>query len=280
MDENIRQPLPRVGPLAEGIYTFPARPANLAVWLLLAFGLTVLALIGCGLHGLIGLMYSVGEKSDFTGPSMIIFRGGWNVFTSLCVFALLFSLHPAACFLRVVEETAAGIDEVGWPKDPWYEYLGNCLHLLWLIAFCLAIAFLALALAAVALPLTRAWWWSLALTLAWLLFPIVLLSTLAGGAWWTLFDLRVLAGLARKPIVASFLYVNGLLIYVPCVVLGYFTILEFNWFLVPLIGFVWPTALLSYARVLGRTGFVLTHEGKKKSGKKKRKKATEEDDEA
>jgi hypothetical protein len=50
-------------------------------------------------------------------------------------------------------------------------------------------------------------------------------------------------------------------------------IVSLTWWLAPIIGAIWATCLLWYARALGRVGYVLAEEKRRVSRKKKRKKA-------
>ena len=91
--------------------------------------------------------------------------------------------YAAYCFLVVVQDTAAGIDEVIWPNEPVQDWLGEAVYLLALIAIWLAPAgILARALREDLLPEDGP---LRLLVLAgpglWLYFPIGLLSSTTGS---------------------------------------------------------------------------------------------------
>jgi hypothetical protein len=258
----------------DGVYSFPGQPANLPVWLLLAVGLTIFALIISGLRGVYVLVTDLPPGTEITGGGGFVLRGAAQVTASLTVLSVLFSLHPAACFLRVIEETAAGTETIEWPREPWFDYLGRWFYLLWLVA--ISIAFSALVMLTV--PLSGRLWWCPVLLLSWFIFPVFLLSTLSGGAWWMLVDGPMFVRLLQRPGAALFLVVNVVVMAIPWAVLGYFAIVELHMWLIPAIGVTWSTMLLIYGRALGRTGWAITFEEKRRVMKRRKKRRPVADD--
>jgi hypothetical protein len=272
---------PPVPPLWEGVYTFPGRPENIVPWLLLTAYLTLIGLFAAGLNALLRfIILPMGDESVMFGLSPIVLAGSRYIFTGLLVLTLFFSLHVSILFSRVVEDTAGGRDEVGWPKEPWLDLVGKWFFLLWLV-LCSVVAgtFLSgpVLLAIPAMP--KVVWLYVALALAWFCFPVFLLSTMSAASPWVILDPNILVVMARKPAVTAFLYLNALLIFVPAALVGALVIMEFYLWLTPVMGLVWSTALLSYARVLGRAGYAYSYEGKPKRKLKKRKKIRRESDE-
>ncbi|HYT92230.1 MAG TPA: hypothetical protein VEL76_26180, partial [Gemmataceae bacterium] len=84
-------------------------------------------------------------------------------------------------FLVVVIGTAAGNDAVEWPDEPYFDWLGRALLLLWLTAFWLVpVGITAKVLAPVFLPDDPVLRVALpAVPLFWLLFPVSVLSSLS-----------------------------------------------------------------------------------------------------
>src|SRR6478672_2298113 len=108
--------------------------------------------------------------------------------------------YAAHCFLTVVEQTAAGNDEVVWPDEPYLDWLWQAAYMLWLSALWLApLVFGARAVvasqtgsAAVARFLLTA------AVLTWLVFPLSLLSSLSASSHWVLFAPRLMLRLVTR----------------------------------------------------------------------------------
>jgi hypothetical protein len=244
-------------PLWDAVYTFPFRLHNLRVFVILLIGLMLLALLAAGLHGLYEMMFSTPEEAELSSFSGLVHRGALHVFVCMFVLTVFVSLHQAAIFLRIIEDTAAGIDEVAWPRDPWFENFMRWLYLAWVFAVSAAgPAFFFFTVSRV-LRVHPAIFWIATLTFAWLIFPIVLLSTLSANAFYMLLHPPMLLRLAKKPLAAGFLYMNALMFVFPCAILGYAVIGEYHFWLLPVLGVIWTIALLVYARALGRVGFEL-----------------------
>jgi len=161
--------------------------------------------------------------------------------------------YAAHCFLVVLDGTAAGNDEVGWPDEPMFDWIGQAAHLLWLVAFWLVPLGLAQrSLKAVFLPdaplLLR--FLLLAVPLLWLLFPISLLSSLGAGARWVFFNPKLLPRLGRSFGSLLLLYLLSGLLLGGCAAVWYFA-LSGAGVLVLLAAPAGAAALLIYARLLG-----------------------------
>jgi hypothetical protein len=249
------------------VYTFPWQISNLWIWVLLTAAMMILALIFCGFAALIALM----KEHEFSSAAFFVWTGSARIFGGLCLLTILFSIFPAAYFLSVVEDTANGNEEVEWSDLLWYEALWKWLLLLWVFGCCMAVSTVAVLCVRVVLPLPAALAWATALAFALLLFPIPLLSTLIGGAPWILVHPTLLVRLAQEPLAGLGLYVHSVVFMVPCLGLGFWMILERQWWLAPIVGIIWSTCFLCYARALGQAAFVLAQDDRRRRRKKKRR---------
>jgi hypothetical protein len=276
-EEYYRKAPPPLPPLWEGIYSFPGRPENIAPWLILTVYLTLIACFLAWLYALLALVLGFGEETVLFGGGPIVLRGGLYVFIGCVVLTVFFSIHVGIYFSRVVEDTAAGIDEVGWPKEPWLDNLGKPFFFFWLLSVTAVLAFLVGGAAAFVIP-GRYWLiaWG---ALIWFLFPLPLYSTMSAGSPWMIFEPVILGRLLQRPLLLLFLYLNSLLIFVVCFAPAYPFIVHYTsyWWLTPIIGVIWSTMLLSYGRVLGRVAYALTREKKRPKKRRKRPRAEESD---
>lgn len=247
-------------PLWDGIYTFPFRLDNLRIVILLLISFTFMALIGCGMHALVSLMLKQSPASEMPGLGTLMDRAALYVFLCLFVLAVFVSLHQAAIFLRVVEETSAGIDEVTWPKDPWTDYLGKALFLGWVCLMSCGVWGLLLLPVFQVLPLSRVVGWILVLLFGWFTFPIVLLSTMSASAFWMVLHPPLIWRMIQKPLPILFLFGNAMLFLFPAAIVGYGVIGEYHFILLPFLAPIWTLSALVYGRVLGRVGFELIKE--------------------
>ncbi|MGE3804533.1 MAG: hypothetical protein AB7K24_07660 [Gemmataceae bacterium] len=259
-------------PLFQGVLGFPLQGESLKPWVLVSLALMMLALIAVSFRALISIL----PEDISNGFAMLVYRGSWHVFTGLTLFAILFSFYPSACFLAVVQDSAAGAEEVQWPTDLWFEFAWKLLFMVWLALASLALA--ALLLAVLAPFVATLVWWCTVLALGAVLFPIVVLSTLVGGAPYVVFHHEVLLRLLRDPLTALVLYLYTIVILVPCLGLGVWIVAQTVWWATPWVGLWWGTNWLIYARVLGRVGWVLDGGPRKKKKKRKKKRPVEPDE--
>jgi hypothetical protein len=272
LEEWVRRPAPPRHPLWGGLYSFAWRAANVKVMISLVVTLTLLALFLCGLHALIAMLLGISPDAEWGLGGSMVSAGSRFVFTALCVLSVLVSIYPASFFFHALEATAAGSDDVRWEFDAWYECFGKLLFLLWLSACSGGLA------AAVAwgidmvTPLPRLTWWCLFLPVALFFFPITLLSTLAANTPWMVLNFPIMLQLLRKPVVALMLFIDTALFALPCLLLGTWTIMGLQPLLAPLAGIVWATYWLTYARLLGRIGLVLSQDDAHGARRKKRRK--------
>ena len=174
------------------------------------------------------------------------------------IWCLVFA-YTAHCFVTVVEDTAAGIDQFTWPNDIYLDWLWKPVYLLWLI--CVWLVPVALFFRVVHLPVLETQAPQSFLIVAagslWLLFPFGLLSSLAASSRWLPFSVIALRLLVRRPgTVAVFYLFSGVIVAAGtacfCVAL-----LNGSLALVLAAGAIGAAGLLIYARLLGRLLCVL-----------------------
>jgi hypothetical protein len=114
--------------------------------------------------------------------------------TIIVVFAVW--VYTSRCVVLVVEETAAGNEEIVWPDDPFLDWVWMGGYLAWLVGVWLVPAFLVARLASHGLQAGAKPWLYVGLVLGtfWLTFPVSLLSTMSAESRWAVFH----AGLFRR----------------------------------------------------------------------------------
>jgi hypothetical protein len=191
-------------------------------------------------------------------PLAFVGNAGSAIFF-MCLFVLAvivgtFVLSYAAySFFVVVQDTAAGIDEVVWPGDPVPEWLGRLAVLAWLVLVWLA------PLGMFGRGLIRqdpAFFVLLAGVILWLFFPIGVLSALSGGSRWLFFRPKLLLGLVRIAPTTLGFYVGSALLVAVTLSLWYVA-LSGSALLVAVAASVGSAVLLIYARLLGRLAWRL-----------------------
>ena len=175
------------------------------------------------------------------------------------VFAFGLAVYVAHCFLVVLEGTAVGTEEVVWPDEPMFDWLWQVFYLAWLAGAWAAPSLILVRMLTLDYG-TGPWLVAVGGGLFWLLAPIGLLSSLGGGTPWLPLSLGLFPRLAQRP-KATFLFY---LLSAPVVAAGtagvYYGLARAD---VPalgrlLAGAVAAAALLLYARLMGRLGFVLS----------------------
>jgi hypothetical protein len=177
--------------------------------------------------------------------------------TIIGVFMAAFAAHS---FLTVVEDTAAGNDEVRWPNDPLVDWAWKLFYLGWLMSVWLVPA------------LIVARWWAAGLrpeiafaktvgtvaVLFWLFFPITLLSSLSASSRWFVFSPAILPRFAQRPgtiamfylVTAPFMVVTGVSLW---------GLLIGDIYQLPFGAFGLTCVLLLYGRLFGRLALILRH---------------------
>jgi hypothetical protein len=249
------RPLPSIPkhPLWEGIYTFPWYPGNLGVWLFLALDFGMIAV----LITIMGMIYEVREGLEGSFMALVI--------PAVAIASFWTGTYASGCFLALVEETAAGNHDISWPEGAnIIEGLGKFIYLNWLSACC-CIPGLGFWVLGPDMQWSDSVWWAFPV-LSWVVcFPLLLFSSLAAHARWVLLDWRVLWGLLRKPQALFLVYPPLVAAVTICAGLGIWiffvpSLLQAAW-----VGLVWSAALIIYGRALGRAGWIITHEGRKRA---------------
>lgn len=272
MDESVSH-APSLSPWS-GVYDFPFQLNNVKVWMILAFCMVMLAFDASGFAGMVKLMIEeIPPGQEMSAPARIIYDAGRYVFGALGLLAVIMSIGPSVYFVVIIQDTAAGNEDVDWPDEVWYDFVGKFFFLVWVFGCSAALSTVAWLLAAIVLPIPGIIWWALVLLTASMLFPIPLYSGLIAGSPWILIHPMLLSRLIQKPMAGLALYVHTLVLMVPCVILGLWLVMSLNWWLSPIIGMIWGTCILWYGRALGRVGYVLAEEKRRVTRKKKRKKA-------
>jgi hypothetical protein len=174
------------------------------------------------------------------------------VMTTISGAALL--VFAAHVFVTVAQQTATGVDQFDFPKDPWYDWIGRALHFGWLVAFWLVpLGFLLRLIGPKTLAASAALYIGVPAALFWLTFPVTLLSSFSAGSPWVLLRAEALGRMARgsSATFTFFLFTAPL-----CLAGGaalYFTLAESRVYALPALA----TVLILYARLVGRYSRVL-----------------------
>ena len=224
-----------------------------------------------------------------------LFSGTSPFFISLIVGSLviglttLLSALPAFYFVRIMESTADGEEEIDWRRSSAPKfldlYLGRrsimlaiimrmvvpffsreLIYWLWICACSAAVPGIALAIVRVVVPFSAVVWWTVLTTGTVILLPIFLLSTLLSNSPLILIHFRLIKNLVQHAAVAGLLYVHTAFFAATCILSAYWmvTIVDQRpvlfFPLTALTGFVWATYWWCYARFLGRVGWFVTNE--------------------
>ncbi len=130
----------------------------------------------------------------------------------LGIFVLAYAAH---CLLVVVENTAAGNDEVAWPDELLLDWAWKVFCLIWLYGIWLLPIWLVVKASkpTVLLENPGPTFIAVASAIYWLLFPISLLSSLSAASPWVPLSWQLLRRLIRQAPAAAVFYVSsGLLL--------------------------------------------------------------------
>jgi hypothetical protein len=261
-------PLPPARPLWQGVYTFPWRVGNLKVLIALGLGMGLFALLAAMFFQML-FVNKVLDSEGFNPSAAFLVL----VIPPMAILGLMSSLYGSAQFLAILEDTAGGNDHYQRPELV-TDWFGSLIHLAY-IGFCAMIPSVMVA-AIAATVLESRWGLALGLIPLLVLFPIFLLSSMAGISSMAIVHGEVLAGFLRKPLLLPVFFLASAFLAAACLGLGYLTFATSNFFLALVTGFGWAAGWLIYARLLGRVAWVLSQSGIKvrKRRKKRRKKPT------
>lgn len=239
----------------DGVWNFALRPKNLLRLLVLTAGWSVVGL----LVALIRYCYSF---SELMGHISMVFGGLAALLASLVTGA-----YAARTFLHVLTETANGADEIEYPEMD-VQAAALCLaKIAWLFGVGLFLPYYLLSQLGFAGVMFF-------VVLGPLVSSIVILSVLSKDAWYWVINPDVLAMLRKRPDVIPPFYVYAFVIILAWLITDYFAALHVV--LVPVAAGAFSYGWLTWARVLGRAGYALTHEIKPepKRRRKRKKKGT------
>ncbi|MCI0460493.1 MAG: hypothetical protein L0Z62_26360 [Gemmataceae bacterium] len=209
------------------------------------------------------------------GPAMIFF---FALITAVIVGLIMLS-YAAHSFLVVVENTAAGDDDVRWPDEPIYDWLWKLWYLVWLVGFWFVPAWVLVdGVLMRVLNLGAVGVYPVLLAVVWLLFPISLFSSLSANSLLVVLRGETVRRLARQGLPLVLVWLIAGVLVIGSGVLSYFAIRADSWLLVPLAAVVGPVVLLVYARLLGRVGWLIGEQRTEKTRRRRKKQLFEEDE--
>ena len=185
--------------------------------------------------------------------------------------------YAAHCFLVVVEQTAAGADQVAWPDEPFVDWMWKGLYILWIAAAWLVPAWL---IARAAAPDSLVYFLLVEALFFGLFFPVSLLSSLSATSGFMLIRWTVVDRLFRcGGVLAAFYIFSGLVLASAAVLIGlafpaWAAMQErlatsgpawlpgfmdiWSWiFILPMTAVTVAVVILLYGRLLGRLGWYL-----------------------
>jgi hypothetical protein len=174
----------------------------------------------------------------------------------VAAYVLAYAAHS---LLVIVQDTAAGIDDVVWPDDPILDWLQQAVFLGILVLVWLAPAGI------LARALRNTWLEDdpglrlllLAVPGLWLTFPVGLLSSLGSESRWTFFKPAVFGRMLRALPHTLVFYAASLALAAAVAASWYYAVSYSGLLLTPVAGLVSAAGILVYARLLGRLARVL-----------------------
>jgi hypothetical protein len=173
----------------------------------------------------------------------------------LGLFVITYACHN---FLTVMQDTAAGSDDVTWPDEPLQDWLPHGVYLIGLIVVILApVGFMRVVLKSsgvtenLALPLLAT-----GAILFWLSFPVCLLSSLSGSSRLFILRAKVLVQLLRIPGAMLIFYLASAVLFAGFLGLAYLTLANTWFLLVPVTAVAAAVVVMIYARLLGRIAWL------------------------
>jgi hypothetical protein len=178
----------------------------------------------------------------------------------LVIAGLIVLSYAAHSYLTVVEQTAAGCDEVRWPAEHYYDWVWKLFYMVWLVGMGWLPSLLVFrAVLRWKNPDLLKQFPGLDALLAagvafWLVLPFVFLSSFTAGSRWSVFRLTTVRQMLHKlPTVLGFYVLAGFVVGGALTVMGFF-MLRMSWLLLPVFALSSAAALLTHARLLGRLG--------------------------
>jgi hypothetical protein len=197
-----------------------------------------------------------------------------TILTLLISFFVFISLAPR--LLAIIQDTAAGNDDVRFASEPLFDKLPRAAYLAGLILLCIAPAGLILRInREVAIGESRLLaFLCLAGVSLWLFFPITLLSSLSASSAWIVFRITVLAFLVRRFAASFVFYLSSALVIGGIMGLYYLTLSRDSWLWALIAPLVASTGILLYGRLLGRLAYLFDEKPSRRKRKSRRRRET------
>jgi hypothetical protein len=271
------QPSPPANPLFDGVYDFFLRPANIRVFIACWICMTLLCVLAGFGYYIKGLIAELPPEPEKFGLFIIGLRAIGAMALAVVVLAFFSSIYPSACFMRIIESTGAGEDQVQWSQGVWFEFVKDFAYIVWTFFCSTGVPGLCLALVSLKVPVPSLTWWIVLVATTLILFPVFLLSMLIANSPWALLHVRVIERLLERPSLSAAVYINGVAFGVPSAFLAYWIVTGYHFLFAPVAGAMYAAYWITYARLLGRVGWMMTEHEKRTKKKKKRKVRVEED---
>jgi hypothetical protein len=188
----------------------------------------------------------------------------------LAIVTLFLATYSGHSLLEVLQQTAAGSDEVEWPDEPFTDWLGKGVYFWGLVAFWPALLWLMFRNSTAVGTTGHIVLYGLAL---WLLFPISLLSSLSAASPFVVLRWQVLAQLLHRWEAYPLFAVVSPVLPVSVVLANYWIVLGRGptvalVFALPLVAFGTVYLLLVYARLIGKLCWIIRPPVVRKSAKR------------
>ncbi len=224
------------------VFGFPWQGSVIGVWLVMAGALAAFSLMAV----VIVMLYAGASSMVSAVAAFIILPAFW-------VGAWAFSYCSAAS-LVVIEETAAGNNEIrDWMDPEWKDWMGKLFYVLYVGCLPIAIAWPIIGLSPytyeqAAIPL---------IAIEFVFFPIALLSAMEQDSMWMPISGPIVKSLGRAfGGWVVFFVLTGLVLAAACG-LTYASVKYMQLVSPVVLGPLWATTMLIYARLLGRLGWLI-----------------------
>lgn len=229
-------------PFVSNVFGFPFQGSVVGQWMVISGGFCFFALLA-----LVIISLYQGASSMISGVAAFIALPAFWI--GLWTFSF-----AAACSLRIVEETAAGNNEIrDWMEGGWKEWVWQLFYLLYIAAIPLAVAWPIVKLtgrtyAEASIPLA---------VVEFLFFPIALLSALEQDSVWLPLSPPVLKSLLKVFGGWLVFYFFSACVAAVCGGVVYLSIQYASFALAFVIGPFFAAAMIVYFRLVGRLGWLI-----------------------
>ncbi len=233
-----------------GVFPFPWYRDNVSKWVYLSIGLLITGEVVAAALALSGVGGGVGSVGAFAvvGVGFFVLPIAW---LTIWTFS-----YAAACCLAVLEETAAGNDEINWPEGGWREWLWKFLYTGYLLSL--------VGLAATGIGLLVRYqtglFWPPFFATIFVLYPFALLSSLEANSIWVVISPVILKSLFKLIWAWFMFYLEVAVLAAPVAGLFFFLYLRHPFWTVLIAAPLVSALLLLYARLLGRLAWKITEQ--------------------